>query len=74
MSNLLEVHGFSPEMHFYEFNGTLYVPKFTIATGESQILEINIFNNGSKFTIGGDSQKISTYAFSDGTFRLLEQL
>ena len=60
-------------MHFYEFNGSLYIPKFTIATNESVISEINIFSNGSKFIIGGSSKKISTYTFSHGAFGLLEQ-
>ena len=74
LSNLLEVHGFSSQLRFYEFNGSAYVPKFTLTTDEFKILELNIFENGTKFTFGSDSQKISTYTFDDGSFQLSEQL
>ena len=46
MDNLLEVHGFSSQIRFYEFNGSGYIPKFTIPTNESKIEEFSIFEGG----------------------------
>ena len=46
MDGLLEVHGFSPRLHFYELDGSGYVPKLTLSTNESWILELSIFDGG----------------------------
>ena len=47
LNGLLEVHGSSSQLHFYELNGDAYVPKFTIPTNETYIQELNIFEGGS---------------------------
>ena len=69
------IHGFSSGIQFYEFDGSLYVLKFTISTGETGIYESVVYDSGGKLMIGGFSKNISTYALKeDGSYALSEQL
>ena len=74
INNLIEVHGFSSELRFYEFNGSQYVLKCTVFTNETVIKEISVLENGEKIMLGGHSQNISSYTYSNGSFELAGQL
>ena len=73
MGGLLEVHGFSPWMEFFEFDGSQYVPRLTLETDESMIPEISVLADGQRFLLGGQTQKILAYDFQNETYSLTEE-
>ena len=74
IDNMVLVHGTSTEVRFYEFNGSEYVPKFTLPTNDSSIKKISIAEDESQIMFGGDSQNVSAYTLNSGIFQLSEQL
>ena len=74
MLNKLEVNGHSPEVLFFEHDGTMYQPAQTITTTSSFIPEIVGSKDFSRFIFGGyGCWKIEFYENLNGTYERMEE-
>ena len=74
IGDLVEVNGMTPEILFYEFNGSQYESSFTLFTNDSSIKQLSISEDQSQIMFGGSSQNVSAYSLNAGVFQLSEQL